>query len=114
MHSATTLSIRNEQACDLMNSLPLFGTTRRSWLTWNFKGKKCAMRPVEKGLAPGPFASYGEALPELWARLGRFCSYCGRHIPSGLAVEHKRPRTRYPQEVLLWSNFLLGCLNCNS
>lgn len=72
------------------------------------------MRPVDRGPEPRLFAEYGDALPELWARLGRFCSYCGRFFPSGLAVEHKRPRSRYPDEELLWTNFLLGCLNCNS
>lgn len=72
------------------------------------------MRPVDRGPAPKAFAAYGDALPDLWARLGRFCSYCGRHIPAGLSVEHKRPRSRYPEEELTWTNFLLGCLNCNS
>lgn len=72
------------------------------------------MRPVNKGPAPRAFAKYGEALPELWDRLGRFCSYCGRFVASGLAVEHKRPRSRYPEEELAWANFLLGCCNCNS
>ena len=60
------------------------------------------------------FIAYGDALPELLARLGRFCSYCGRFVSTGLAVEHKRPKTRYPGEQLLWTNFLLGCLNCNA
>lgn len=72
------------------------------------------MRPVERGAAPGVFVAYGDALPDLWARLGRFCSYCGRFVPSGLAVEHKRPRSRYPGEELAWTNFLLACHNCNS
>lgn len=72
------------------------------------------MRPVDKGAPPRVFLTYGEALPDLWARVGRFCSYCGRFVPSGLAVEHKRPWSRYPAEKLAWTNFLLGCLNCNS
>lgn len=46
--------------------------------------------------------------------MGRYCSYCGRFIPAGIAVEHKRPKKRYPTESLLWSNFLLACVNCNS
>ena len=72
------------------------------------------MRPIDRGPAPRVYSAYGDALPDLWARLGRFCSYCGRHVASGLAVEHKRPRGRYPKEELVWANFLLGCLNCNS
>lgn len=72
------------------------------------------MRPVDRGPAPRTFREYGEALPYLSARLGRFCSYCGRFVPTGLAVEHKRPRIRYPTEERRWDNFLLACLNCNS
>ena len=72
------------------------------------------MRPIDKGAPPRAYGAYTDALTDLWARLGRFCSYCGRHVPTGLAVEHKRPKRRYPAEELLWDNFLLACANCNS
>jgi uncharacterized protein (TIGR02646 family) len=72
------------------------------------------MRPVDKGHAPQAYLAYGEAQPDLVAALGRYCSYCGRFIAEGIAVEHKRPKTRYPNEQLIWSNFLLACSNCNS
>ena len=71
------------------------------------------MRPVSKGTAPRAYAKFSEAQPDLASRIGRFCSYCERRIPSGLCVEHKRPRSRYPAEELEWSNFLLACDNCN-
>lgn len=43
-----------------------------------------------------------------------YCSYCERRLPSGLAVEHKAPKSIYPQRELDWGNFLLSCSNCNS
>ena len=72
------------------------------------------MRPVTKGAAPRVYARHEEAQPDLIAVIGRFCSYCGRFIPEGINVEHKRPKEEYPLEKLAWSNFLLACSNCNS
>jgi len=72
------------------------------------------MRPVNKGIAPKAYADYREAQPDLVAAIDRFCSYCGRFIASGIHVEHKRPKDFYPDEELLWANFLLSCHNCNS
>jgi uncharacterized protein (TIGR02646 family) len=72
------------------------------------------MRPVNKGTSPQNYQQYGDAQPHLIERLGRYCSYCERKIPTGIAVEHKRPKTKYPREELNWDNFLLSCLNCNS
>ena len=72
------------------------------------------MRPVNKGQAPRSYRKYGDAQPDLVSQLGRFCSYCERHLPAGLAVEHKRPKSKYPAEELVWDNFLLSCPNCNS
>ncbi len=72
------------------------------------------MRPINKGRSPRAFNKYQESQPDLIARLGRFCSYCERDIRSGIAVEHKRPKKKYPAEELNWDNFLLSCPNCNS
>jgi uncharacterized protein (TIGR02646 family) len=72
------------------------------------------MRPVNKNPAAGPFADYDEAHEPLEQRLGKYCSYCERWMPSGMAVEHKRPQKRHPAYNLLWTNFLLSCPNCNS
>jgi hypothetical protein len=76
------------------------------------------MRPVSKGASPvnGDFADYEDAKLYLLSRLGPFCSYCERRIPTNLAVEHIQPKG-LPQNASLerrWENFLLSCVNCNS
>jgi len=72
------------------------------------------MRPITRGPALRSYMKYSDAQPDLIKKLGRFCSYCERKIPSGVAVEHKRPKSKYPLEKLKWDNFLLSCPNCNS
>lgn len=73
------------------------------------------MRPVDKGTTPAqPFSAYGDAAPDLVARLGRYCSYCERQIETHLAVEHVQPKSLVSGQALAWSNFLLACVNCNS
>lgn len=74
------------------------------------------MRPVERGNSPkaGDFADYRDAFPELVSRLGPYCSYCERRVPTLLAVEHIQPKGLYPSLEGRWDNFLLGCVNCNS
>lgn len=72
------------------------------------------MRPVERGAAPRAFNNYQDAGPELQARLGDYCSYCERQIETNLAVEHVQPKDPVPALRNEWTNFLLGCGNCNS
>lgn len=72
------------------------------------------MRPVDKGVAPDVYARYQDAGPDLQARLGDYCSYCERQIETNLAVEHVQPKSRVPALCTDWTNFLLGCVNCNS
>jgi uncharacterized protein (TIGR02646 family) len=76
------------------------------------------MRPVRKGLSPQAqdFDDYKDAKPDLVARLGSYCSYCERYIPTNLAVEHIQPKALPAYQHLegRWDNFLLGCVNCNS
>jgi uncharacterized protein (TIGR02646 family) len=81
------------------------------------------MRSVDRGAQPLSadglpiaFAQYQEAAPHLKERLGRYCSFCERRIATNLAVEHKLPKHEeaHPQLKLEWTNFLLGCSNCNS
>ncbi|WP_223761317.1 HNH endonuclease [Corallococcus sp. AS-1-6] len=73
------------------------------------------MRPVDKGTAPvSTYTNYAEALPDLEQRLGRYCSYCERYIATNLAVEHVQAKSLVPALALMWSNFLLACVNCNS
>lgn len=78
------------------------------------------MRPVDKGSHPEKngkqveFNSYQDAAPYLKERLGRFCSYCERKIPTNLVVEHVMPKSLAPELKKNWDNFLLAYTNCNS
>lgn len=76
------------------------------------------MRPIRRGASPSvtDFDPYDKAKPDLIARLGPFCSYCERRIPTNLAIEHIQPKNlpAYAPLVGRWDNFLLGCVNCNS
>jgi len=76
------------------------------------------MRPVRRGPSPQTedFSPYTAALAPLVARMGMYCSYCERPIPTNLAVEHIQPKALAPYAGLIgrWTNYLLGCVNCNS
>ena len=72
------------------------------------------MRPVKRGPAPKRYTNYGDAIGDLERRLGIYCSYCESRVPIGLAVEHKAPKTPHSELELEWTNFLLGCVTCNS
>src|ERR1035441_98128 len=72
------------------------------------------MRPVDKGIAPNAYAHYREAAEDLKSRIGDYCSYCERQIETNLAVEHIQPKSLNAALQTTWSNFLLGCVNCNS
>ncbi|MEJ6475288.1 HNH endonuclease [Pseudoalteromonas piscicida] len=72
------------------------------------------MRPIVKGHDRGEFRPYQDAQQPLIKQLGEYCSYCERWIPSGIHVEHKKPKDPYPELKYQWSNFLLACSNCNS
>lgn len=56
-----------------------------------------------------------DSLEALVANLGAYCSYCevASLNHANLQVEHVQPLSRYPDLKLKWSNFLLGCPNCN-
>ena len=77
------------------------------------------MRSVERGRWPTerdgrriPFPEYGHAKGPLMERIGEYCSYCER--PGDLHVEHVVPKSVDDKLETEWSNFLLGCVNCNS
>ena len=72
------------------------------------------MRPVDKGVAPGVYAEYQDAGPDLRVRLGDYCNYCERRIETNLGVEHVQPKSLAPALAMDWANFLLACVNCNS
>ena len=77
------------------------------------------MRSVDRGPWPKKddgnrisFPRYGHAKGSLIDRIGEYCSYCER--PGDLHVEHVIPRSKACELKLEWTNFLLGCVNCNS
>jgi uncharacterized protein (TIGR02646 family) len=76
------------------------------------------MRPVRRGASPQStdFVPYASALAPLVGRIGMYCSYCERLIPTNLAIEHIQAKSlpKYAALEGRWSNFLLGCVNCNS
>lgn len=79
------------------------------------------MRPVDKDAKPlnadGTFITfntYQQSRRYLIDMIGEYCSYCERHISTSLAVEHIQPKTYHGNLVLVWSNLLLACTNCNS
>lgn len=74
------------------------------------------MRPIERGPSPKVYARYEDAKQDLVNRFGLYCSYCERRIVTLLAVEHIQPKAlpQYAHLEVVWENFLLGCVNCNS
>lgn len=79
------------------------------------------MRPIERGSIPKDkygndkvYTSYGNARRDLIDRMGQYCAYCNQKLPASLAVEHVQPKVSNPTLELEWSNFVLGCTNCNS
>jgi|UPI00037ADF2E hypothetical protein len=76
------------------------------------------MRPIRRGPSPrlNDFIDYADAKPELVSRLGPYCSFCERRVPTNLAVEHVQPKglPAYAQLIGRWDNFLLSCVNCNA
>lgn len=72
------------------------------------------MRPIDKGADRGSFSKYQDAQQPLIEQLGEYCSYCERWLATSIAVEHKKPKKKYPEDELQWNNFLLSCANCNS
>ncbi len=75
------------------------------------------MRPINRGNSPQVYTDYKNAKPDLVDRLGTYCSFCERRIPTNLAVEHIFPKDdNLPYAHLRneWNNFLLSCVNCNS
>lgn len=76
------------------------------------------MRPINRGDSPraADFDDYRDAFGPLVGRIGPYCSYCERLIPTQLAVEHiqaKNPAGPYAHLEGRWTNYLLACTNCN-
>ena len=68
--------------------------------------------PLDDASNPKNFQSYTKAKADLLSRLGEYCSYCER--TGDLHVEHVIPRNHRPDLEQEWTNFLLGCVNCNA
>jgi hypothetical protein len=60
------------------------------------------MRPVTRGPAPRFYTAYGQAIADLEERLGVYCSYCERRLPTSLAVEHVVPKSLEPDLETSW------------
>ena len=71
------------------------------------------MRRVVKGMTPNGARrrGYSASKSDLFRRIGEYCSYCERR--GDLHVEHVVPKSRRPGLENEWTNFLLGCRNCN-
>ena len=67
--------------------------------------------PLDDGNGPKRFHPYNKAKSDLLERIGEYCSYCER--TGDLHVEHVVSRCRRPELAEEWTNFLLGCTNCN-
>ena len=67
--------------------------------------------PLDEENREKSFRPYQKAKADLLTRLGNYCSYCER--PSDLHVEHVIPQQRRRDLEGEWTNFLLGCANCN-
>lgn len=79
------------------------------------------MRPINRGLIPKNedgtdkvYTSYGQAKDDLRERLSSFCSYCEMNIDNQPDIEHVSPKSKNPNLLNEWSNFLLGCKTCNT
>mgnify|MGYP004449447991 CR=1 FL=1 len=78
------------------------------------------MRPIDRGEVPlvdgklKVYKEYSRARRDLKERIGSFCSYCERYLPTNAAIEHVPPTSLVHEKKLDWSNFLLACTNCNS
>ncbi len=67
--------------------------------------------PLDDGNGPKRFHPYNKAKSDLLERIGEYCSFCER--TGDLHVEHVVSRCRRPELAEEWTNFLLGCTNCN-
>lgn len=72
------------------------------------------MRPVQKGASPNNYVKYQDAISDLSAALGWYCSYCEQPIKHVPEVEHVLPKSLNHSLVCCWSNFLLACKSCNT
>ena len=84
------------------------------------------LEPVRKTLTPRWIAHYSggtgekpsdarwrDFLAELRYRFRGNCGYCEEYAEPG-GVDHFRPKSKYPDLVYAWSNWVFGCNSCNN
>lgn len=78
-------------------------------------GEQIALCDGTLAVVQNPKTDHRDAHPLLISNLGYYCSYCedAEKNYANLQVEHVQPLSKYPHLELEWSNFLLGCANCN-
>ena len=70
--------------------------------------------PRDDAGVPITFKHYREARDPLIGRIGDYCSYCEVCLHGSIHVEHVRPKKPRPTLEREWTNFLLGCDQCNA
>lgn len=60
-------------------------------------------------------ADYTDTKPHLIPLEGLYCAYCETAISDGLNVdiEHKIPKSKFPNQEKLWENLVISCKSCN-
>jgi 5-methylcytosine-specific restriction endonuclease McrA len=59
-------------------------------------------------------AIYKKAARPLLVEYGEHCSFCEARLPAIVEVEHRLPKSEYPDLAVKWQNFLLACRPCNN
>jgi hypothetical protein len=73
-----------------------------------------------RGADPGPYSRYQSYKPHLRREFRQKCIYCRRPDsvhPNDVdvyAVEHYRPKKKFPEFELVWTNLFYVCADCNS
>lgn len=71
---------------------------------------RTTLRLMKKAFKP----DYGKARRDLIDQLGQYCCYCESPVSSFLAIEHRLPKSLFPEQAYVFSNFLLACDACNA
>jgi hypothetical protein len=65
------------------------------------------MRPIDRGLAPRSYPQYKNAIKDLTAQLGKYCSYCERLIDEAreLVIEVAKSRGFFSVWMTVFENY---------
>lgn len=86
--------------------------TNKGDINFNKAEDKAIYRGYLKKLNEG--YSWGSARRDLIEAIGAYCSYCDSPISSHLHIEHRLPKSLFPEFAFNYANFLLACPTCNS